>query len=228
MSVGGSIRHGLLCRVRWAMRCFVVSAQATNATGNTMSGTIWSEKLKRKRQTTSATAKAISAGTRAMAEGCIGREWHPTNARTPGAAAPGALVDALIVPLGAESMNTSQSGPAVSGVVVTTSPCAAAGGRRLPGPVQGPVPGPHRVRPARLPDWCDRAASIRWPRPDRTSSSTCAGCRRSAATSHRRCPAASRWSPASTAPASSTASWSTHRPSTSAARTCPPSRRPWD
>ena len=59
------------------------------------------------------------------------------------------------------------------------------------------------------------AAWTRWPHAARTWSSTSGGCRRPAGSSPPPSHGGSRWPPASTAPASSTACWSTPRPSMS-------------
>jgi integrase/recombinase XerD len=73
----------------------------------------------------------------------------------------------------------------------------------------------HLVRPTTT--WTRCA----WPGP--TSSSTYAGCRRSAATSPPRCPAGHQSWSASTEPSSSTRSCRTRRPTTCAGRWCRPS-----
>ena len=70
--------------------------------------------------------------------------------------------------------------------------------------------------------WCAERGLDPLARGARSWSSTSAGCRRSASSSPPQSPGASRSPPGSTGPASSTACWNTHQPSTSAARQCPP------
>jgi len=70
-------------------------------------------------------------------------------------------------------------------------------------------------------------AWTRWPPSGRTWSCTSGRCRRSAASSPPPSPAGSPSRPGSTGPASWTASWSTHPPSTSAVPQLRPDHRPW-
>ena len=69
-------------------------------------------------------------------------------------------------------------------------------------------------------------AWTRWPHDGNTWSFTSVGCRKCAGSSRPRRPAGSPSPPGSTGRPSSTAPWSTHRPSTCAVPRCPPSHRP--
>jgi integrase/recombinase XerD len=92
-----------------------------------------------------------------------------------------------------------------------------------------------RASPASTPNQTCAATSpgapstawTRWPHDDRNWSSISGGCKRSAGSSPPPCPGGSPSRPGSTGPASSTASWSTHPPSTSAAPQSQLNHRPW-
>lgn len=61
------------------------------------------------------------------------------------------MLDAVAPPLTTGYMDISQSGPAVSAVLVTASPTPRLAVAAYLSTVQGPVAGPHRVEPGGLP-----------------------------------------------------------------------------
>lgn len=139
-----------------------------------------------------------------------------------------AAVDSASWWRGTEAMENSQPGPAVTGVVVTTTHilCLAVAAYLARFKGQSRIHTESDLRGYL--SWCEARGLDPLAATDLTSSSTSAGCKRCAATGPRRCHAACRWSPASTAPASSTPCSSTRRPSTCGARTYPPNRPHWD